>query len=155
MSASDDYIKPGNPPSPASEPPNDDALRLSADQALEAAMALGELSWGSGLTREEIRRKYRALPRAIYLRLPDSKRFTSANEVLREAGVAASRAEGEYLGANPDIPAEECVEDGGPPDWGQQPAVYNARASVDGGSAEDTEGLLPGENPELGQERGP
>ena len=152
MSASDDYIKTFKQRPGWDVPPGDDALRLTPEQALDAAIALGDLNWAGGLTRDEILRKYRALPLAIYLRLPDSKRYTSVNEVLRETGVAASRAEGEYLGADPDIPAEESVGDGGPPDWGQQPAVYNASVSVDGGSAEDSEGLLPGDNPELGQE---
>lgn len=155
MSGRDDYIKTRNARSRAPVPPDGDAsqtLRLTPEQTLDAAIALDALSWGSGLTRDQIARKYPALPEAIYLRLPDSKRYMSAAEVLREAGVAASRAEGEYLGANPDIPAEESVGDGGPPDWGQQPAVYNSTVSVDGGSAEDTEGLLPGDNPELGEE---
>lgn len=152
MSGRDDYIKTRNARSRAPVPPDGDALRLTPEQALDAAIALEALSWRGGLTRDQISRKYPALPEAIYLRLPDSKRYTSAAEVLREAGVAASRAEGEYLGANPDIPAEESVGDGGPPDWGQQPAVYNSTVSVDGGSAEDTAGLLPGDNPELGEE---
>lgn len=152
MSASDDYIKTGKQRPGADVPPGDDAPRLTPEEALDAAIALEDLSWTGGLTRDQIARKYRALPPAIYLRLPDSKRYTSANEVLREAGVAASRAEGDFLGANPDIPTEESVGDGGPPDWGVQPAVYSASVSVDGGSAEDSEGLLPGDNPELGQE---
>lgn len=155
MSASDDYIKTEDAQSGAQVQPDDDALRLTAEQALDAATALEGLNWGDGLTRDQIRRKYRALPRAIYLRLPDSKRYTSAADVLHEAGLAASRAEGEYLGANPDIPSEDSMSDGGPPDWGQQPAVYGSTLSVDGGSAEDKEGLLPGDNPELGEEPAP
>lgn len=152
MSASDDYIKTGRGQSTANTPPDEDALRVTPEQARDAAASLAALDWGDGLTRDQIRRKYRALPQAIYLRLPDSKRYTSAAEAIHEAGLAASRAEGEYLGADPDIPTEDSIGDGGPPDWGQQPAVYSASVSVDGGSAEDTEGLLPGDNPELGQE---
>ncbi|MGH2514741.1 MAG: hypothetical protein ACRDHP_03715 [Ktedonobacterales bacterium] len=152
MSASDDYIKTGGNRPSANVPLDEDALRVTPEQAHDAAVALEALEWGDGLTRDQLRRKYRALPQAIYLRLPDSKHYVSAAEVLHEAGLAASRAEGEYLGADPDIPAEESIGDGGPPAWGQQPAVYGASVSVDGGSAEDTEGLLPGDNPELGQE---
>jgi hypothetical protein len=152
MSARDEYIKTGKARFSADAASAEDALSLAPEQALEAAVALEAVPWGDGLTRDQIRVNYRALPQAIYMRLPDSKRFTSAREVLHEAGVAASRAEGEYLGATPDIPAAESVGDGGPPDWGQQPAVYNSSVSIDGGSAEDAEGLLPGDNPELGEE---
>lgn len=124
---------------------DEDAPRLTPEQLLEVTIALEALDWRAGLTRNQMRRRYRALPPAIYLRLPASKRFTSAAEVLHQAGAAESRAEGEYLGANPNIPAEASIADGGPPDWGRQPAVYDASASINGGSAEDTEELLPGE----------
>jgi hypothetical protein len=153
----DDYIKARDPVGDVPVPPDrdgDDRLRITDDQALDTAYALEGMDWSKGLTRDDILRRYRELPLGIYLRLPDSKRFASSGEVLHEAGVAASRAEGDFLGANPDIPAEDSVGDGGPPDWGQQPAVYPIGASIEGGSAEDDEGLLPGDNPEVGEEPG-
>ena len=153
MTNKDDYIKGGGKGIRAPVPEDGDAgLLVTPEQALDTAIALEGMDWRRGLTRDEIRRKYRELPVGIYLRLPDTKRYGSAEEVLREAGLANSRAEGDFLGANPDIPSEESVGDGGPPAWGQQPAVYSSGASIDSGSAEDRDELLPGDNPELGQE---
>lgn len=152
MRTNDDYIKANDPVRNTSAPQGGDAaMHLTPDQVLDAAVALEGMDWSEGLTRDQILRAHRDFPVGLYLRLPDSKRFMSANEVLREAGVSRSRAEGEYLGANPDIPTAESVSDGGPPDWGNQPSVYSPGATIDGGSAEDTEGLLPGDNPELGE----
>jgi hypothetical protein len=65
-------------------------------------------------------------------------------EVLQDVGMAASRAEGEYLGAHPDIPEEESLEEGGPPAWGPTP-LFTPGAVEDGGSAEDSAALLEGE----------
>lgn len=153
MSNKDNYIKGGGKGIRAPVPENGDAgLQVTPEQALNAVIALEALDWSSGLTRDEIRRRYHDLPVAIYLRLPDTKRFASSAEVLREVGIAQSRAEGDFLGANPDIPTEASLGDGGPPAWGQQPSVYSSDVSIDGGSAEDRDGLLPGDNPELGQE---
>jgi hypothetical protein len=155
----DDYIKARDPVGNVPVPQDGDAgLRVTEDEALDAAVAFEGLDWSKGLTRDEIKRHYRDLPLGIYLRLPDSKRYTSPAEVLHEAGVAQSRAEGDFLGANPDIPAEESASDGGPPGWGQQSGVYAVGASnsggahtagttIEGDSAEDREGLLPGEEP--------
>jgi hypothetical protein len=98
--------------------------------------ALAALSWGDGLTRDQIRRRYRALPQSIYLRLPASKRFRAASEVLHDADIAASRAEGEFLGPHPDLPEGESLSDGGPPAWGPDP-VFTPGGYVDSGSAED------------------
>src|SRR5215831_17689671 len=72
-------------------------LKLTDDEALEAAVQLYDLDWSQGHTRDRLRQIYPELPLAIYLRLPDSKRYTSAGEVLREAGLAASRAEGDFM----------------------------------------------------------
>ena len=54
--------------------------------------------------------------------------------------LARSRAEGDFLGAQPDIPAADSVSDGGPPAWGGDP-LLTIDAVMDGGSAEDTQGL--------------
>ncbi|HEY7984572.1 MAG TPA: hypothetical protein VID73_10420 [Ktedonobacterales bacterium] len=100
--------------------------------------ALAELPWAHGLKRAQIRRKWRALPQAIYLRLPDSKRYTSADEVLRDARIAPSRAEGDFLGPYPDLDVLEelSLDDGGPPAWGPDP-LFTPGTRVDSGSAED------------------
>jgi hypothetical protein len=100
--------------------------------------ALAALPWVHGLTRVQIRRKWRALPQAVYLRLPDSKRYTSAEDVLHDAQIAPSRAEGEFLGPYPDLDVLEelSVDDGGPPTWGPDP-LFTPGTAVDSGSAED------------------
>lgn len=153
MGNKDDYIKGGGKGIRAPVPEDGDAgLLVTPEQEMDTVIALEAMDWSGGLTRDDIRHRYRELPVGIYLRLPDTKRYRSASAVMREAGIAPSRAEGEYLGVNPDIPSEESVEDGGPPDWGQQPGVYTVGTALDSGSAEDRDGLLPGENPEMGQE---
>jgi hypothetical protein len=116
---------------------------VTPDEALEALETLDGLDWSHGLTRDQIRRRYRQLPETIYLRLPSSKHYTSALEVLHDAGLAPSRAEGEFLGANPDLPESDSIGDGGPPAWGGDP-IFNGDVQ-EGGSAEDTEGLEEGE----------
>ena len=156
-SSDDDYIKSNAEEArlglPADEPADEMAregdFELSDEKAAEAADILHEIDWTGGLTRDEIRLQYHELPLAIYLRLPDSKRFTSADEVLRDAGFAENRAEGDFLGPDPDFPERASVEDGGPPGWGEDPE-YSLGGIEEGGSAEDTEGLLPGDEP--GQE---
>ncbi len=119
-------------------------LALTPECVRAAARALDHLDWHQGLTRVQIRRKCPSLPAGIFLRLPDSKRYTSAVEVLHDAGVAASRAEGEYLGPNPDIPEDESLAEGGPPAWGPSP-LYTVGGVENSGSAEDTTGILEGE----------
>jgi hypothetical protein len=37
------------------------------------------------------------------------------------------------------------VADGGPPGWGDEDPLFRVNAQIDGGSAEDSEELLPGE----------
>jgi hypothetical protein len=106
----------------------------------EVQLHLEELDWSHGLTRDQIRRKYRDLPDIVYLHLPASKRFGSPEEVLRTAALSRSRAEGEFMGAEPGLPEAESLDEGGPPAWGGDP-LFNPGAAVDGGSAEDREGL--------------
>ena len=102
----------------------------------ELRAALAGLNWRRGLTRLQIRRKCRALPQSVYLRLPSSRRYYSAEAMLRDAAIAASRAEGDFLGPGPDLPEEESREDGGPPAWGPDP-IFTPGVSVDSASAED------------------
>ncbi len=103
---------------------------------LTAQLAL--LDWSHGLTRNDIKAAYPDFPQPVYLRLPDSKRFSSPEEVLHAAQIAPSRAEGEFLGPAPDIPANLSIEEGGPPAWGNSPLVTPGGV-IDAGSAEDKE----------------
>ncbi|HEY7350954.1 MAG TPA: hypothetical protein VH599_21775 [Ktedonobacterales bacterium] len=108
------------------------------DDLRTLATNLAYLDWRHGLTRNDIKSAYPGFPQSLYLRLPDSKRFSSPKDVLQSARLAASRAEGDFLGAAPDIPASLSVEEGGPPDWGASPLVTPGGA-IDSGSAEDRE----------------
>jgi len=112
-------------------------LEITAEDERQAIQRLGALEWpAEGLTRDQIRRKYRDLPKGIYLRLPSSKRYYSATEVFYDAEIAPSRAEGDFIGAHPDIPEAESVADGGPPAWGGTP-LFTVDGVEDSGSAED------------------
>jgi hypothetical protein len=116
-------------------------MDISQDVLETVTLKLMELHYGQdGLTRDEIRKRVRDLPEAIYLRMPSSRHFLSADEALHDAAVARSRAEGDFLGPNPDIPEAQSMEDGGPPAWGGDP-LLTIDGVEDGGSAEDTEGL--------------
>ncbi len=111
-------------------------MQLHPDELRAAADRLTQLDWKRGLTRNDIKIAYPEFPQHIYLRLPDSKRFRSPQEVLHAARLAPSRAEGDFLGATPAIPAGLSVEEGGPPDWGDSPLVTSG-GMIDSGSAED------------------
>ena len=76
-----------------------------------------------GLTRNDLRAQIPDLPEAIYLRLPDSKRFRSAGEVLHEVRSSAWRAEGEFMGPDDLIPSEGAEADYGPAAYGDSPLV--------------------------------
>lgn len=102
----------------------------------ELRQALAGLNWSKGLTRLQIRRKCRALPESVYLRLPSSRRYYDAEAVLHDAAISASRAEGDFLGPEPDLPEDESRDEGGPPAWGPDP-IFTPGASVDSASAED------------------
>ena len=144
MSHRDGYIKTPAararlhlPSTTVSTGPIEPEMKLTEDEALEAAIHLHDLDWSNGLTRDDVRVAYPELPLAIYLRLPDSKLFISAGEAVHAAGLAASRAEGDFMGAKPDYPVEQSVADGGPPGWGADDAVLGGEYAIDGGSAED------------------
>lgn len=124
-----------------------DALTDIPPDTLETiTLKLMELQYGpDGLTRDEIRKRVRDFPEAIYLRMPSSRRYLNADEAMRDAAVARSRAEGDFLGPNPDIPEAQSVEDGGPPAWGGDP-LLTLDGVEDGGSAEDTDGLASSGN---------
>ncbi len=112
--------------------------QMHPDKLMAMIGRLAQLDWAHGLTRNDIKAAYPDFPQEVYLRLPDSKRFGAPEEVLRAARIAPSRAEGEFLGAAPDIPANLSVEDGGPPAWGEDP-LLTPGATIDSGSAEDRE----------------
>ena len=77
-----------------------------------------------GLTRNELREHVPNFPRQVYLRLPDSKRYRSVDEVLDQTGWhALARAEGEFSDALDSVPAAGATADGGPPAWGESPLV--------------------------------
>jgi hypothetical protein len=134
--------------SPHSLPRKEAALILTPEELHDAQQALAGLDWGEeGLTRDEIRDRYPKLPSALYLRLPASKRFTSANDTLHNVADSRDRAEGEIPGDSADSPEAESISDGGPPAWGPDP-LYSNRGKEDGGSAEDTEGLFLPEDTE-------
>src|SRR5260370_12702694 len=107
MDPRDDYLKSARAEArhglPVGKVPDKDQLTITADEALDTAYHLEGLDWHTGLTRDQIRAAYRDLPLGIYLRLPDSKRYGSAEEGLHEGGLAPNRAEGTLLGAHPHI----------------------------------------------------
>lgn len=114
-------------------------LEITAEDERRAIQHLDAMVWpAEGLTRDEIRREFRDMPKGLYLRLPSSKRYHSPTEVFRDAEIAPSRAEGDFVGAHPDIPEAESVSDGGPPAWGGTP-LFNVGGVEDSGSAEDRE----------------
>lgn len=79
-----------------------------------------------GLTRNELRQQVPDFPEQVYLRLPDSKRYRSLDDVLDQTGWhSLSRAEGEFTDPLDSIPASGATDDGGPPAWGNSPLVEN------------------------------
>ena len=112
--------------------------RPESFEGLTAQLQLAQLDWQRGLTRNDIKAAWPAFPQSVYLRLPDSKRFSSPKEVLHAARIAPSRAEGDFLGPDPLIPTALSVEEGGPPGWGDSPLVTPG-GTIDAGSAEDKE----------------
>lgn len=134
----------GTPETSAETPAESQAtspLALTPEEIAATAQALHGMDFGTeGLTRDELRARYHDLPKPVYLRLPSSKHFINALEVLQEAEIAPSRAEGEFIGANPNLPEAESIADGGPPLWGPT-SLFTPGGVVEGGSMEDTEGL--------------
>lgn len=105
----------------------------------QARTALSPLNWSGGLTRDDIRTQAPTFPYALWLKLPASKRFQSADEMLKYAVEAGARADGEF-GDVVDVAEEREVLDlGGPPAWGDDPLL--AGEDQPGGSATDTQGL--------------
>ena len=73
----------------------------------------------AGLTRDQLREQFPNLPDDVYLYLPASKKFYTADDVLGQTGEhALARAEGEGVGPEFDLPVQGAVEDDGPPAYG-------------------------------------
>jgi hypothetical protein len=140
------HNRPGYEQEPRPEAGPEALSALSADDLETLALRLMDLDFGAnGLTRDQLRRHLKDLPEAFYLRLPASRRYRSAAAVLRDAGSAPSRSEGDFLGPNPDIPEAESLDEGGPPAWGSTP-LLTRNGVEDSGSAEDTdESAITGE----------
>jgi hypothetical protein len=85
---------------------------------------LASLDYGEhGLTRNDLRARIADLPDAIYLHLPDSKRFGSAEEILYEVRTSAARAEGEFIAADDNTPSDGAEAEYGPAAYGDSPLV--------------------------------
>lgn len=116
---------------------------LIHDAAMQARPQLAALDWGHGLTRNDIRQHLPEFPQVLYLRLPDSKRFAHADDVLRAAANFSLRAEGEFtdvISTPEEVASErEVLAWGGPPSYGPEPIF--AGEVENSGSATDTEGL--------------
>jgi hypothetical protein len=116
-------------------------------QMLRDAMAqvrgrLDVLEWEHGLTRHDISHHVPDFPMILFLRLPDSKRFGSPQEVWDAASTSLIRANGEFVGddAADTLPSPQEIQDiGAPAAWGDDPLL--AGETEESGSATDTEGL--------------
>jgi len=85
---------------------------------------LASLDFSQGLTRDDVRQRMPHLPEEIYLELPASKRYRSAEEMIHDAANAPNRAEGEIVREDFDAFGSEGAEDdGGPSAWGEDPIL--------------------------------
>ena len=92
---------------------------------------LGSLSYGEhGLMRSEMRAHIPDMPDFIFLHLPDSKRFRSAEEVLDEVRLSAARSEGEFVAPDDDTPSEGAASDFGPAGFGDSPLISPTTAGI-------------------------
>jgi len=94
----------------------------------QARSLLGGLDYGEhGLTRHDLRERVPSLPDEIFLHLPDSKRFSSADEVLHEVGRSAGRAEGEFVAADDETGTAAATRvSGEPAGYGVDPLVADS-----------------------------
>jgi hypothetical protein len=139
------HDRPGFEQEPRPEADPQALSAISASDLETLALRLMDLDFGSdGLTRDQLRRRLKDLPEALFLRLPSSRRYHSAAAVLRDAGSAPSRSEGEFLGPSSDIDEAEAksLDEGGPPAWGGDP-LLTLDGIEESGSAEDTDEPAP------------
>jgi hypothetical protein len=124
--------------------PGDVTPQMLRDAMVQVRGRLDVLEWEHGLTRNDIRAQVPDFPMLLYLRLPDSKRFTGPQEMWETARNALIRADGEFVGDNAadTLPSAQEIEDiGAPAAWGDDPLLEGE--TEDSGSATDTEGLDP------------
>ena len=124
---------------------------MAQQTPLEQARAmLDRLDYGEhGLTRHDMRAQAPDLPDIIYLHLPDSKRFSNTDEVLREVHASPGRAEGEFIAATDNT--EDAEADYGPAGYGDSLLIDPSLASASGntpvpgfdGNSIDTENEFP------------
>lgn len=139
------HSRPGYEQEPRPEADPAALSAISADDLETFALRLMDLDFGSGgFTRDQLRRHIKDLPEEVYLRLPASRHYRDAAAVLRDAGSAPSRSEGDFLGPNPGIPEAESLDSGGPPAWGPTP-LLTLDGEEDSGSAEDTDERASGD----------
>lgn len=115
---------------------------VQLDVALATLRArLEMLDWGHGLTRNDVRAIIPDLPLALYLHLPDSKRFTNPHALIEAIASSRRRADGEFPNEDiPDLPDDQTLRDhGAPPAWGNDPLLMGQ--IIESGSATDTQGL--------------
>lgn len=108
----------------------------------QSRAALEALDWTHGLTRNDMRAQVPHLPQVLYLHLPDSKRFMSADQVFHAALNALARANGEFFDEedSAEMPSDRDLADSGaPPAWGEDTILSGSTES--GTSATDTDGL--------------
>ena len=119
--------------------------------AAEAHVMLEHLDYGErGLTRNDMRAQLPELPDAIYLHLPDSKRFSTADEALHEVARSAGRAEGEFVAANDETGSDAApADEGAPAGYGNDPLV---EATVVGPSTNTPIGGFDGNSLETASE---
>jgi hypothetical protein len=105
------------------------ALRARATDMKPTALKdvekeLQGLDFSHGLTRDDVRQRMPNLPEQIYLDLPASKRYRSAQELVHEALNARNRAEGEIVREDFDaFDSDGAEDDGGPAAWGEDPIL--------------------------------
>jgi hypothetical protein len=82
------------------------------------------LDFSGGLTRDDVRQRMPHLPDEIYLELPASKRYRSAQELVHDAVNAPHRAEGEFVPEDFDtFDSHGAEDDGGPAAWEEDPIM--------------------------------
>ena len=86
---------------------------------------LESIHWlDNGLTRGEIRQRWGSMPDELYLHLPDSKRFSTAHDVVFEAANAKIRVSGEF--GERDSGPTTAQHDFGPAGYGESPLNTSA-----------------------------
>lgn len=124
-----------------------------SDNLEDVRQGLEAVSFGDGVTRDRIREQWPGMPQEIFLLLPASKPFLSAEQVLTEVSRAGARAQGEFATADLDLPTDGAEEDQGPPAWGGSLTATDHLVEGHGdypGSADD----LGGNSLETGSGRG-